>query len=213
MAGRRKSEWRRLTPGQVPDPLRAHGAWIYLIVSILAGAAVAPVDGRPAALLAGTGFVGVLVLASSLAIVRRKTVLPRFVIGLILSLVPPLLALTVGGAAPSFLVVGLVALPLAIAAGYFASSQGFQGPGALSFGVAALIVAAPVAASAGGASPRSAAGLFAVLAPVFFWRTWRLARQIGAGWTLERLKRQGLLESAVALAWAVVAVALSRAFS
>ena len=42
---------KRLLPGQVPDPLRAHGAWVYLIVSILAVAVM---------LMAGSALAGEL---------------------------------------------------------------------------------------------------------------------------------------------------------
>jgi len=209
MVPQEKTKRRRLVPGQVPDPLRAHGAWVYLIVSILAGAVTVWDRGWAAALLAGTGFVGVLVLASSLAIAGRRAAIARFVVGLLLGLGSPFLALTIG-ADRSFLVVGLVAIPPAVAAAYFASGQGFLSPGALSFGVTALVVAAPAAARAGGASPRPALVLLAVLAPFFFWRTWRLARAFGPGWTRERLERRGLLESGIALAWAAVAVAATR---
>ena len=132
-----------------------------------------------------------------------------FRIGLLLGLGSPSLAIALG-ADLSFLVVGLVAIPPAVAAAHFASSQGFLSPGALSFGVSALVVAAPAAARAGGASGSSALVLLAVLVPFFFWRTWRLARVFGPGWTQERLQRRGLLESGIALAWAAVAVAVTR---
>jgi hypothetical protein len=189
--------------------LRAHGAWVYLIVSVLAGAATVWDRDWVAALLAGTGFSGVLVLVSSLAIAGRPATIARFVVGLLLGLGSPSLAIALG-ADRSFLVVGLIAIPPAVVAAHFASKGGFLSPGALSFAVSALVVAAPAAASAGGASTRSAFVLLSALAPLFFWRTWRLARVFGPGWTQARLQRRGLLESGVALVWASVAVAVTR---
>ncbi len=200
---------RRLAPGQVPDPLRAHGAWVYLIVSILAGVLTVEVRGFAAALVAGSGFVGVFVLASSLAIVGRRAVRRRFVAGLLLTVGGPLLAVGLG-ADRSFLIVGLAAIPPALAAARFASTGGFLSPGALVCGVTALVVSAPAAASAGGASLLRALLILAVLAPFYSWRTWRLARKLGRGWTRERFLRRGLVESAVAVAWAAAAVAVIR---
>jgi hypothetical protein len=205
--GRRKG--RRWIPAQIPDPLRAHGAWVYLIVSILAGVLTVTDRGLAPALLAGSGFVGVYVLASSLAIARRRAALVRMALGLLVAIGSPLLALA-QGADPRFLMISLVAFPPVLCAAYFASRQGFLAPGALAFGVTALVVSAPVAASAGGASPRSALLLLATLVPFFFWRTWRLARALGPGWTRERFERRGLRESGLAAAWATLAVTTTR---
>jgi hypothetical protein len=198
-----------LMPGQVPDPLRAHGAWVYLVVSILAGASTVSVRGSVSALLAGSGFVGLFVLGSALAIGGRHPARGRLALGIPLTVGAPLMALGLG-ADPSFLLVSLVAIPPAGIAFYSANRSGFLSPGALAFGVAAVAVAAPVAASAGGASPRLALLMLAILAPLFFWRTWRLARALGQGWTKERLQRRGLVESGWAVGWAAVAVAVIR---
>ncbi len=73
-----------------------------------------------------------------------------------------------------------------------------------------LAVSAPVAASAGGASPRRALLVLAALAPFFFWRTWRLARVLGPGWTKERFQRRGLLESVLTVVWAAAVVVVIR---
>ena len=199
----------RLKPGQLPDPLRAHGAWVYLIVSILAGVLTITGRGSVPALLAGSGFVGLFVLGSSLAIDGRRVVLGRLALGMPLTVGAPLLALGLG-ADPSFLLVSLFAIPPAAAALYSANRSGFLSPGALAFGVVALVVAAPAAASAGGTSPRLALLLLSILAPLFFWRTWRLARALGQGWTKERLQRRGLIESGWAVGWAAVAVVTIR---
>jgi len=200
---------RRLVPRQLPDPLRAHGAWVYLAVSILAGAFTATGRGFGPALLAGAGFVGLFVLAGSLAVIPHRAALARIAVGLPLSFGSPLLALALG-ADSSFLAVGLIATVPALAAAYWASRSGFLSPGALAFGVTSLTVSAPAAASAGAAGPRSAVLILATLAPFFFWRTWRLARVLGQGWTRERFARRGLLESALAVAWAALAVSATR---
>jgi hypothetical protein len=204
-----KSQAPLLVPGQVPDPLRAHGAWVYLIVSILAGALAVDDRGVVPALLAGSGFVGVFVLAGSLAIFGRRRTRRRLTLGLLLTLGTPLLALGLG-ADPSFLVISLLALPPVAGAAYFANRRGFLSPGALACGVAALVVAAPTAASAGGAPAPVALLMLAILNPVFSWRTWRLARALGQGWTKERLQRRGLLESVWAVGWATLAVIVIR---
>ncbi len=72
------------------------------------------------------------------------------------------------------------------------------------------MVAAPAAATGGGAAPRAAAAVAAILAPFFLWRTWRLARVLGAGWTRDRLRRRGLIESGLAAAWAALAAVVTR---
>ena len=195
--------------GQVPDPLRAHGAWVYLLVSVLAGVLVVAGPGRAAALLAGGGLLGLFVLAGALAIAPRRVSLVRFGLGLLLTVACPMLALRLGSG-HSFLQVGLLAVPPILLAAALARKQGFLSPGALGFGVTALVVAAPVAATAGGAGPRRALLILATLAPVFLWRTWRLARAMGPGWTRRRFERQGLIESGIAVGWAALAVVVTR---
>ncbi len=209
MNHRRKSKRYPLAPGQVPDPLGAHGAWVYLVVSVLAGALTAAGGGSLPALLAGGGMVGVFVLAGSLAVSGRRAVLARLLVGLAAAIGSSLLALGLG-AEPSYLVVGLLAVPAALAASWFAAREGFLSPGALAFGVSALAVAGPAAARAGGASLSSVFLLLAILTPFYFWRTWRLAKALGSGWTKRRLQRRGLLESTLAVAWAALAMAASR---
>jgi len=198
-----------MTPGQLPDPLRAHGAWVYLVVSVLAGGLTAPGRGAVPALLVGGGFVGLLVLGSSLAIGTRGALLGRLALGLPLTFGAPLLALDLG-ADPSFLFISLLAMPPAAIAVHQANRSGFLSPGALAFGVSALVVAAPATAGAGGLSTRLALLLLTILVPFFFWRTWRLARALGQGWTKQRLQRRGLLESGWAIGWAIAAVAVIR---
>ena len=192
--------WRK-----IPDPARAHGAWIYLSVSILAGALSVGGRGFLQALLSGIGFAGVFILASSVALYGTSRFLRRLLIGLLVTTLPLALALKIG-ADPSFFMFGMVALIPAGLSGYFAERQGFLSPGALAFAVTALVVAAPAAACAGGAAPHRAALLLILLAPFFAWRTWSLRRSMGTGWTRQKLKKQGLLETWLAVGWTAVSV-------
>ena len=206
---RQRRRRRRLVPGQIPDPLRAHGAWAYLVVSIAAGTLAVRGRGFLTALLAGGAFVGVFVAAGSVAAVGRGVAARRFALGLLVMAGCTYLALALG-AERLFLAVSLLAVPPALAAAYFAWRDGFLSPGALGWGVTTLAVSAPAAASAGGAPPPVAMLVLAILAPFYFWRTRRLARALGPGWTRERFERQGLLELALVVAWAVVAVVAAR---
>lgn len=201
---RHRPRRRGLVPGKIPDPLRAHGAWVYLAASILVGV-LSAASWLPA-LLVGFGCVGAFVAAGALAPVGRAVAVARAVGGALLLVGSSVLAVHLG-ADRLFVVVALVAVPPVLAAASFARADGFLSPGALSWGVTALAGAAPTVASAGGAPPRVTLVIVTVLAPFFFWRTWRLARALGPGWTRERFARQGLLESGLAIAWAAVAVA------
>ena len=214
MAGsyRARRQGRHLAPGKIPDPLRAHGAWVYLIVSILAGALTAPGSGYGPALLAGGGLLGAFVTGSSLAAGGRRAVVARLALGLPLTIGALLLASRLG-ADRLFPFMSLLAIPPGLLAAWYANAQGFLSPGALAWGVTALAVAAPTAATAGGASPRSALLVLAFLVPFFYWRTWMLAWALRRGWTRQRFQRQGLIESALAVAWAAVAVAVVRLVS
>ena len=202
---------KRLVPGQMPDPARAHGAWVYLIVSVLAGALSVGGRGFLPALLSGIGFAGVFLAASSLALMGKPTFLRRCLIGILLATLAPCLALQLG-ADPTFFVLGLVAIFPAALSGYFAERHGFLSPAALAFAVTALVVAAPSAACAGGASIQRGLLLLAFLAPFFAWRTYVLRRSmVGPGWTRARLRRRGLQESAYALGWTVLSIGVMHA--
>ena len=206
---RQRRPRRRLAPGRIPDPLRAHGAWVYLAVSIAAGTLTAGDRGYLPALLAGGAFAGAFVAAGSLAAVRRGVAVRRLALGLLVLIGSTYLAVRLG-ADRIFLPVSLLAAPPVVAAAYFAWRNSFLSPGALAWGVMPLAVSAPVAASAGGAPPAVALLMLATLAPFYFWRTWRLARALGPGWNRERFERQGLIESALAVAWGAVAVVAAR---
>jgi hypothetical protein len=189
-----------------PDPARAHGAWVYLFVSILAGVLSARGRGTVAALCVGLAFVGVFVLVSALA-VRPRPWRARFHSGLALAVSATAAGLLLG-ADPMFLVYAMVALFPISAAVWLAQQQGFRSAPALAFAVVGLAVAAPAAACAGGANPGLGFLLLALLAPFFAWRTWhtRAALRGAAGWDREKLKRLGLKEALLAATWTVASV-------
>lgn len=195
-------------PKRMPDAARAHGAWVYLALSILAGALTSIGQGTVPALLAGIGYAGVFLTASAAALGpgrRRK----RLVLGILLASVPPSAALLLG-ADPLFLAFAPIAAFPAAASGWFALHSGFHSPLALAFAVTALALAAPSAACAGGTSPKLGWLLLALLAPFFVWRTWRLSALLErqSGWTKQRLRRMGLLEAGFAVTWTAAALAV-----
>ncbi len=114
------------------------------------------------------------------------------------------------GANPLFLAYGSIALFPAAGAAWFATREGFQSPPALAFGAAALVVAAPASACAGGAPHELGLLLLALLAPFFAWRTWltRKALKEQGGWTRAKLRALGWREAVLALTWTAVALAL-----
>ncbi len=192
---------------RIPDPARAHGAWVYLGVSVLAGALAVAGQGFVPALLAGLGYAGVFLLTSAAALVPRPTWRRRAVSGLLLATGAPWAAIA-AGADPAFLAYALVALFPAALAGWFGVRRGFQSPLALCFAVAALAVAAPSAACAGGGTAREGWLLGLLLTPFFVWRTWRLRRALDARRVASRaeLRRTGLVEAALAAAWTALAI-------
>lgn len=140
----------RLSLGSMPDPARAHGAWVYLISASLAGVLVGIRSGPLPAALVGVGFGGLFFCSSAFA-VGRKRGQKRFLQGGFLGLAGPGLALYLG-ADPMFLAYGALAVvPVAVSA-FFASKNGFLSVEALAVGVVALALAAPSAACAGGVS-------------------------------------------------------------
>jgi hypothetical protein len=191
-----------------PDPARAHGAWVYLLVSILAGVLSARGQGTIAALCAGLAFLGVFVLVSALA-VRPKPWRLRFGSGLAFALTAAGTGLLLG-ADPMFLVYAMVAFFPIAASVWFAVHQGFQSAPALAFGAMGLAVAAPAAACAGGTSPGLGFLLLGLLAPFFAWRTWRTraALREGRDWDRAKLKHLGLMEALYATGWTIASVGL-----
>jgi hypothetical protein len=193
----------------VPDPAKAHGAWVYLVLSILAGTLTATGRGFLPAALVGAGFAGVFLCASALALVGKPGMTARLIAGLLLAGVGPGAALHLG-ASPSFFAFSLVALAPAALAGYCAEKHGILSPQAMAFAVVALVVAAPSSACAGGASASTGLLLLILLAPFFAYRTWKVRNAITSetAWTRAKLKKQGLTEVLYGLSW-VAAVVLT----
>jgi hypothetical protein len=198
---------RRLRFGRVPDPAKAHGAWVYLVLSILAGTLTATGRGLLPAFLVGVGFAGVFICASAVALVGKRGMTTRLAAGLLLAVVGPGVAVYLG-ASPSFFAFSLVAIAPAALAGYCAEKSGIMSPQAMAFAVVALVVAAPSSACAGGASATTGLLLLILLAPFFAYRTWKVRDAITnqAGWTRAKLKKQGLTEALYGLSWIAVVV-------
>jgi len=205
--GAEKRRFRRLRIGRVPDPAKAHGAWVYLVLSILAGTLTATSRGFVPALLVGVGFAGVFLCASALALVGKPGMAARLTTGLLLAVAGPGVALYLG-ASPSFFAFSLVALGPAALAGYCAEKHGILSPQAMAFAVVALVVAAPSSACAGGASVGTGLLLLVLLAPFFAYRTWKVRNAITteSGWTRSKLKKQGLSEVIYGMSWIAIVV-------
>lgn len=204
----------RIHVGRIPDPLRAHGALAYLFVSVVAGVLAAAGEAVWPALFAGLGYIGVFVLASGFAIAAGARRDRRLAVGLGVAVLGPFLALELG-ADPTFLLFGTVALVPAAIAGMLAERDGFHSKGALAFAVAALAVAAPAVACAGGATPTRSWTLLALLAPFFACRTYAVRVRISSnkGWNRAELRKQGYLEVAFAVVWMACALGLLQVFA
>jgi hypothetical protein len=202
-----KPRGRRLRLGRVPDPAKAHGAWVYLVLSVLAGVLAAPGRGFLPALLVGLGFAGIFLCASALALVGKPDMLPRLATGAFLAIGGPGAALTLG-ASPSFFAFSLVALGPAALSGYFAEKYGVMSEEAMGSAVVALVVAAPSSACAGGASIGAGILLLALLAPFFAYRTLKVRQVIAneKGWTKPKLKKQGWTEALYGISWTLAVV-------
>jgi hypothetical protein len=192
---------------RAPDPARAHGAWVYLAVSVLSGVLCTHGRGVLAASCVGLALVGVFLLASGLAI-HPKPARSRVALGLALAAGGTLGALALGADRMFLVYAGTAAFP-AGAAAWLGQRFGFQSVPALVFAAVTLAVAAPAAACAGGADARLGLLLFALLAPFFAWRTWRTRNTLRAqqGWDRAALKRLGLREAAFAVSWMALAIA------
>ena len=193
---------------KAPDPAKAHGAWVYLAISIVAGVLSAARFDMLTALLAGTAFLGVFVLSSAFAVYPRRW-LSRLSTGLAILLI----SVSCGFALslePMSLAYGTVAVFPASAAAWLGFRHGFQSAGALSFAVVTLVVAAPASMCAGGAPHHLGLLLLVMLAPFFAWRTWhtREALRESSGWTRAKLRALGWREAAIALLWTTFSVAL-----
>jgi len=139
--------------------------------------------------------------------VRRK--MRQILLGILLATLGSLGALWLN-AEPQFLFVAATAALPATAAVAFEKRYGFLSPLALIAGVAALVMAAPVSAIAGGTAVGRAALLYGLLCPFFCWRTLHVASSLRAqeAWDRLALRARGLREAAIAALW-TLAVAMS----
>ena len=193
-----------------PNPLRAHGAWIYLFAAIGAGAVVGADNGIEPPLLVGTGYVGVYraMAAVSVGIEQRRQ---QFTSGVGLAVGSSLLA-TWLGADVRFLLPELLAIFPATATLLLEERVGYLARSTLVSGVSALVLAAPSVALAGGVSVQQAALLCGMLWFVFCWRTLRIAAplRVNTAWDREQLRRQGLFEAALAAIWSIATAIVVR---
>jgi hypothetical protein len=190
--------------------VRAHGAWIYLFASVGAGALVGADQGVERAMLAGTGFVGAFLVTAALVTgARRKR--RQMLVGLSLAVLAPLAALGLD-ADREFLPVATLAAVPAMSAIILGKVWGFLSRTTMVVGIAALVMAAPAAAVAGGATlPRSAV-LFGLLWVFFCWRTLNVAASLEAGneWDRRQLRARGLREAAIAAVWTLTVAVFVR---
>ncbi len=198
-------------PKGAPDPTRAHGAWVYLLASVAAGTIMGAGHGVELALLVGTGFAGAFLCTAALAVGAGKK-RGQLLVGVALAILAPVVALWMG-AQPVFLAIAAGALVPAAGAVSLAARFGFLSGAPLTTGIAALVMAAPAVALAGGARAAQAIALFALLWPSFAWRSLRIAFALRAQgtWSREELRARGLREAAIAAAW-TLAVAIGWPF-
>ncbi len=191
------------------DPLRAHGAWIYLFSSVAAGALVGADYGVERPLLVGTGFAGAYLVMAALATdPRRKG--RQIAVGISLAALAPLVALWLD-AEPTFLSIAAATAIPGIAAVMLARKRGLLSRATMIVGLAALVMVAPMAATAGGTGLSRSFGLFLLLWLFFCWQTLRVAALVKPGqpWNRPQLRAQGLRQAAIAAVWALtVAMAL-----
>ena len=200
-----------LHPSGRLDPKRFHGAWIFLCESIGAGSLVGARHGVEPALLAGTACAGAfLVIAAISAGVRGRA--RQLLIGGALVVAAPILALMIGADSRFMMIAGAAIFP-AGATVILARRHGFLSPIVLATGVAALAMAAPIAAMAGGASPSRATILFLILWSLFYWRSLIVA-SLAAGslpWNADLLRTRGLREAALTASCSLVVAIVLKA--
>lgn len=202
-AGRGPRGRRRL------DPVRVHGAWVYLCVGIAAGALLESGHGVEPAMLVGTGFAGGFLLAGALFVGWRRRQ-RQLAVGAGLAVLMPLAAWLLTGSASMFWPIFAAGL-LSIGGLAAARRYGFLAMPSVVLGTATLAAAAPSAALAGGADVPQAAALFGLLWPFYCWRTLRVAADMGTSHQPDRrrdLRQRGLREAAGTAIWAIASVIL-----
>lgn len=202
---------KRVFAGHHFDPLRFHGAWIYLCVAVAAGTLIGHNHGVERGMLVGTGFVGGFMFLGALT--ARSTRRGReAIIGAVLMLVMPIGAFLLGGSNSFLWVIGGAAL-LAAGALVVAHRKGFLATSSVALGTAALSMAAPAAAIGAGANSLAAFVLYGMLWPYFCWRTLAVSHDRKAPRPLGKrpnLRQRGLREAALVTSWAFVAVVVVR---
>jgi hypothetical protein len=192
--------------------MRAHGAWVYLFACVAAGALVDAGSRVEPAMLVGTGVIGAFLLTAAVSVgVRRKK--RQLLTGASLVAIAPLMALCMD-AKPVFLVVAALAVLPAGGAVVLQKKLGFLSRSALTVGIAAIALAAPIVAVAGGSSVQRGALLFVLLWLFFSWRTLRIAMPLAAGtpWHRAELRSFGLREAGIAAVWILTVTFCLRAF-
>jgi hypothetical protein len=195
------------------DPMRAHGAWVYLFASIASGSLLGSQRAVELPMLVGTGFAGAYLVAAAIFVgVRRRT--RQCLLGGSLMAVAPVGALVLGSDPTFIAVAALAALPAAAAVA-LTRRYGSLATSSLLMGIAAIVMAAPITAVAGGVSLQRAALLFGLLASFFGWRTLRVAASLNGQptWDRTQLKARGLQEAAVGAIWTLAVTAVLLIFA
>jgi hypothetical protein len=192
------------------DPMRAHGAWIFLSASVGAGALAGSGNAVERGMLVGTGVAGGFMLASAMHVGIQHKRRHAFVGG-ILTAAMPAVALALD---PStlFLVPIALAIVMAMAAIFAGRSLGFLSRTTVALGTAAIVTAAPVTAVAAGASLTRAFLLYGIMVVFCCWRSLQVLSDLGSGhdWTKVRLRSRGLREAAATAVWSIMAVVITR---
>ncbi|PIE22266.1 MAG: hypothetical protein CSA62_13240 [Planctomycetota bacterium] len=197
---------------RVPDPLRAHGAWVYLGLSVLAGLVLALPHHPVSSLAVGGIAVAGFILAGALARKRHKQ--RRLLISGILLLASTLLLFS-RPIEPRVLAYAVPATLLLLVTAMLARRKGFFAPSTLACGVMLLALAAPACARAGGAPRVPSLLLLALLAPMFAWRCFHVRTGMLRGKISPKigLRRVGMREAAVGLAWTTLSLAALHAWT
>lgn len=192
------------------DPIRAHGAWIFLSASVATGALAGSGNAVERGMLVGTGVVGGFMLASAMHVgFRHKQ--RNALVGGILTAAMPAAALALDPSA-MFLVPMALAIFMATAAVLSGRTLGFLSRTTVVLGTAAIVTAAPVAAVAAGASLPRAFLLYGLMVVFCCWRSLRVLSDLGSGhdWTKARIRSRGLREAAATSVWSIMAVVIAR---
>lgn len=192
------------------DPLRAHGAWIFLFCAVGVGAFAARSGRVELAMLIGTVFAGSYLAGAAVSYPSRRRV-RRLALGAALAGGSALLATLLQTDTRWMRVAAIAAVPALVTIA-LVRSRGLVSRWTLVCGAAAIALAAPTVALAGGASTLQGAVLFACLWPVFSWRSLIVAHSLASARPLEAraLRRRGLREARIAAVWSLVVASTVR---